>query len=113
MNGMSAVGVSVCMAMVAACGAGPIEDASYAKSFDRAAALLPGRISFVIAHRLSTIRKADRILVIEDGQIVESGTHAELIAQKGHYYELYTHQFAAERESRLLGRIETRIETTK
>jgi ATP-binding cassette subfamily B protein len=67
------------------------------------AALLAGRISFVIAHRLSTIRRADRILVIEGGRIVESGTHAELVAPRGPYYELYTRQFAAEREADLFG----------
>jgi len=55
--------------------------------------LLRGRTSFVIAHRLSTIRNADRIMVIEDGGIVESGTHEELIRMKGHYYRLYTSQF--------------------
>jgi ATP-binding cassette, subfamily B, bacterial len=56
-------------------------------------ALMMGRTSFVIAHRLSTIRRADRILVIEDGHIAEQGTHAELLRQRGHYYRLYTQQF--------------------
>ncbi|MFM7195214.1 MAG: ABC transporter ATP-binding protein, partial [Bacteroidota bacterium] len=55
-------------------------------------ALLKGRTTFVIAHRLSTIRQADQILVIEDGKIAERGTHDELIAAKGRYYELYTYQ---------------------
>ncbi|MGJ8725198.1 MAG: ABC transporter ATP-binding protein [Roseibacillus sp.] len=57
-------------------------------------AIFQGRISFVIAHRLSTIRTADRILVIEKGKIIESGTHSELIAQKEHYHALYTQQFS-------------------
>ncbi len=56
-------------------------------------ALMEGRTSFVIAHRLSTIRRADRILVIENGRIAEQGTHAELLRQRGHYYNLYTQQF--------------------
>ena len=55
--------------------------------------LLEGRTSFVIAHRLSTIRNADRIMVVEEGGIVESGTHEELIRLKGQYYNLYTSQF--------------------
>ncbi|MBZ4666395.1 ABC transporter ATP-binding protein [Mahella sp.] len=56
--------------------------------------LLQGRTSFVIAHRLSTIRNADRIMVIDDGQIKESGTHDELMAAGGIYRELYTSQFS-------------------
>jgi len=54
--------------------------------------LVKGRTTFVIAHRLSTIRKADKILVIEAGRIAERGTHDELIAKKGRYYDLYTYQ---------------------
>jgi len=54
--------------------------------------LLKGRTTFVIAHRLSTIRKADQILVIENGEIVERGTHDELIKKEGRYYQLYTDQ---------------------
>lgn len=54
--------------------------------------LMKGRTTFVIAHRLSTIRQADRILVIENGQIVEQGKHEELIAKNGRYFELYTYQ---------------------
>jgi len=55
--------------------------------------VLEGRTSFVIAHRLSTIRNADKILVIHDGKIIESGNHKELIKQQGHYYNLYSKQF--------------------
>ena len=58
--------------------------------------LMKGRTSFVIAHRLSTIRQADLILVIQDGKIVESGTHKELIAKRGEYYHLYTKQYQEE-----------------
>ena len=58
--------------------------------------LMEGRTSFIIAHRLSTIKKADRILVIEDGKIVEMGTHRELLLQKGRYYQLYTKQFRSQ-----------------
>jgi len=56
------------------------------------AVLMQDRTTFVIAHRLSTIQKADQILVIEDGNIVEHGKHEELIAANGRYYELYTYQ---------------------
>jgi ATP-binding cassette subfamily B multidrug efflux pump len=55
--------------------------------------LMEGRTSFVIAHRLSTIRNADQILVINDGRIIERGTHDELLAQRGFYYHLYMSQF--------------------
>jgi len=61
-------------------------------------AVMRGRTSFVIAHRLSTIKRADRILVIESGQIAEMGTHSELLKKKGKYYDLYTRQFRSERE---------------
>lgn len=60
--------------------------------------LMEGRTSFIIAHRLSTIKRADRILVIENGRIAEMGTHAELLRSHGHYYRLYTQQFRHERE---------------
>jgi ATP-binding cassette subfamily B protein len=63
---------------------------------------LEGRTSFIIAHRLSTIRNADRILVIEDGRVTESGSHRELIAQRGFYYKLYTNQFREERSLRAM-----------
>jgi len=61
-------------------------------------AVMQDRTSFVIAHRLSTIKRADRILVIENGRITESGSHSELIRAGGHYYNLYTRQFRRERE---------------
>ena len=54
--------------------------------------LMQGRTTFVIAHRLSTIRKADQILVIENGEIKEKGNHDELIAKQGRYFELFTYQ---------------------
>jgi ATP-binding cassette subfamily B protein len=55
--------------------------------------LMKNRTSFIIAHRLSTIRDADKILVMRDGDIVEQGTHEELLARKGFYAELYNSQF--------------------
>src|SRR6266487_4821943 len=58
--------------------------------------LMRGRTTFVIAHRLSTIRRADQILVVEDGRIIERGTHASLYALGGRYYDLYTKQHAVE-----------------
>lgn len=64
--------------------------------------VLHGRTSFVIAHRLSTIRNADKILVIRDGKIEESGNHEELIKEKGYYYNLYTNQFIEEKSMDLL-----------
>jgi ATP-binding cassette subfamily B protein len=65
---------------------------------------LKGRTSFIIAHRLSTIRGADRILVIQDGRVIEQGTHKELLQHRGYYYNLYVNQFREEREQALLGR---------
>jgi len=58
--------------------------------------LLKGRTAFVIAHRLSTITKADLIVVMDHGRIVETGTHAELLEKRGRYFELYTMAFAAD-----------------
>ena len=57
------------------------------------ARLMKGRTSFVIAHRLSTIRDADVILVMNEGRIVEQGTHEELLAAGGFYHDLYASQF--------------------
>jgi ATP-binding cassette subfamily B protein len=57
------------------------------------------RTSFIIAHRLSTIKRADRILVIDDGKIIEEGSHAALLKLKGHYYRLYTEQFRRKLET--------------
>jgi len=57
---------------------------------------MKGRTTFVIAHRLSTIRKADTILVLEGGQIVERGHHKELLALGGRYHALYTRQYDLE-----------------
>ena len=59
--------------------------------------LMCGRTSFVIAHRLSTIRRADVILVVDGGKIIERGSHAELMARRGAYWRLYTRQFREER----------------
>jgi ABC-type multidrug transport system fused ATPase/permease subunit len=58
--------------------------------------LMQGRTTFVIAHRLSTIRRADQILVVEEGRIVERGNHAQLFALGGRYYDLYTRQHGLE-----------------
>ncbi len=55
--------------------------------------LMEGRTSFVIAHRLSTIRNSDCIMVMEQGRIIERGSHEELIGRKGKYYQLYTGNF--------------------
>jgi len=60
--------------------------------------LMKDRTSFIIAHRLSTIKRADRILVIENGKIAEAGSHPELLRQRGHYYKMYTQQFQRELE---------------
>lgn len=64
--------------------------------------MLEGRTNFIIAHRLSTIREADRILVIRQGNLIEEGSHYELLKQKGYYYRLYTNQFLEEHEAQVL-----------
>jgi ATP-binding cassette subfamily B protein len=63
------------------------------------AVALVGRTSLVIAHRLSTVREAERILVIEAGQVVETGTHEDLLAAGGLYSELYLTQFASQEQT--------------
>ncbi|MGB8253299.1 MAG: ABC transporter ATP-binding protein, partial [Anaerolineaceae bacterium] len=63
--------------------------------------LMKDRTSFIIAHRLSTIKRADRILVIEDGRIAEMGSHTELLRAGGKYYQLYTRQFRKQIEDSL------------
>ena len=65
------------------------------RAFDQ---LLEGRTSFVIAHRLSTIQHADQVLMLKAGRIVERGTHQQLLANRGPYYDLYMSQFRREEE---------------
>jgi ATP-binding cassette subfamily B protein len=64
--------------------------------------VLAGRTSIIIAHRLSTIRSCDRILLMEGGNIIEDGSHEQLMTQRGHYWKLYTNQYIAESEHQLL-----------
>ena len=66
-------------------------------------AVLQGRVSLIIAHRLSTIRAADRILVIDDGQVIEEGNHAALLTRQGAYAQLYSRQFHRDAEAAALG----------
>ena len=56
-------------------------------------AIMEGRTVFVIAHRLSTVRNSNAIMVLEKGEVIERGSHDELLEQKGRYYQLYTGQF--------------------
>jgi ATP-binding cassette subfamily B protein len=58
--------------------------------------IMKGKTSFLIAHRLSTIREADLILAVQDGRIIEQGSHSELMKKKGYYYRLYTRQFSGD-----------------
>ena len=67
--------------------------------------VLKNRTSFIIAHRLSTVRNCDRIILIEDGRIIEMGNHHELIKRKGRYYKLYTNQYIDEQELGLLTKV--------
>jgi ATP-binding cassette subfamily B multidrug efflux pump len=79
------------------------------KAFEQ---LLQGRTSFVIAHRLSTIRNASLVMLLKDGNIVERGTHTELLAKKGAYYDLYMSQFRREEEPAASnGKVEETIPT--
>jgi len=64
--------------------------------------LMQGRTSFVIAHRLSTIREADAILVINQGEIIERGTHQALLANKNFYHNLYVSQFKGRMQPEIL-----------
>lgn len=64
--------------------------------------VMKGRTTFMIAHRLSTVVNADIILVMKDGEVVESGTHHELLNNKGYYFELYSNQFAEDNAKRIL-----------
>lgn len=64
--------------------------------------MLKNRTSFLIAHRLSTIRKADIILVVRDGKIIEQGTHESLLKKQGYYYTLYRNQFEQELSQKTL-----------
>ncbi|HNX14209.1 MAG TPA: hypothetical protein PKH29_05080, partial [Oscillospiraceae bacterium] len=60
--------------------------------------------SFIIAHRLSTIKNADLILMVDDGKIIEQGTHRQLLRQKGRYYALYSRQFENEEQGKIFAR---------
>jgi ATP-binding cassette, subfamily B, bacterial len=69
---------------------------------DAVEVVLKGRTSFLIAHRLSTVRRADRILLLDGGRVVEDGSHDALMALRGRYFALYTEQFLEEEEQHLL-----------
>ncbi|MGI8843828.1 MAG: ABC transporter ATP-binding protein, partial [Gemmatimonadaceae bacterium] len=75
-----------------------LDSESEAMIRDGLRSLRHGRTTFVIAHRLSTIESADQILVLEDGEIVERGTHDELVLRGGRYRQLYDRQYGVERD---------------
>ena len=60
--------------------------------------LLKNRTSFIIAHRLSTVKNADMIIVVDEGKIIEMGTHSQLLRAEGHYYRMYTGQWEEKRQ---------------
>jgi ABC-type multidrug transport system fused ATPase/permease subunit len=64
--------------------------------------MMEGRTSIIIAHRLSTIKHCDRILVVNRGEIIEDGSHHDLMVKKGYYYNLYTRQLREQREKEIL-----------
>ena len=80
-----------------------VDTMTEARIQDALESVTAGRTSLMIAHRLSTVRNADVILVVRGGRIVEQGTHDELIAKKGYYFELYTRQYEDETTAQLLG----------
>ncbi len=79
-----------------------VDTITEAKIQDALESVADGRTAFIIAHRLSTVKNSDVILAVKDGKIVERGTHGELIALRGYYYELYTRQYKDETTSKLL-----------
>ncbi len=79
-----------------------VDTMTEAKIQDAMESVAQGRTCLTIAHRLSTVRNADMILVVRQGKIVEQGTHASLLAEKGYYYELYTRQYEDEATAKIL-----------
>lgn len=70
--------------------------------------ILQGKTSFIIAHRLSTVKNADIILVVDDGKIIEMGSHRELLKKQGHYYELYTSQWEEQEQTEFFNKVENK-----